>query len=97
MGRSPSDARTKLSGGAAPGPVLKRSVLVSGHRTSISLERAYWEALAEIARAEDLSLNQLVSAIDAGRGGNLSSAVRVHVLRWFKARAGGRAAPQGGA
>ena len=97
MGRSPSDARAQLSGAAAAGAVQKRSVVVSGHRTSISLEAAFWGALAEIARAEDRSLNQLVSAIDAGRGGNLSSAVRVHVLRWFKARAGGRAAPQVGA
>jgi predicted DNA-binding ribbon-helix-helix protein len=86
-----------LSGAAAPGAVQKRSVVVSGHRTSISLEAAFWEALAEIARAEDRSLNQLVSAIDAGRGGNLSSAVRVYVLRWFRARAGARPAPRDGA
>ena len=73
----------------APGEIVKRSVVVSHHRTSISLERAFWSALADVARAEGASVNQLVSRIDRQRTGNLSSAVRVYLLAWFKARAAG--------
>lgn len=64
-----------------PTTVKKRSVVVSGHRTSISLERAFWEALREIAAQRDLTINQLVSEIDAARSGNLSSAIRVFILK----------------
>lgn len=64
-----------------PSAVKKRSVVVSGHRTSISLERAFWDCLRDIAAQRDLTINQLVSEIDAGRAGNLSSAIRVFVLR----------------
>lgn len=60
--------------------VAKRSVVVAGHRTSISLERGFWDALRELAQAESKTINQLVSEIDQGRTGNLSSAIRVHVL-----------------
>lgn len=60
---------------------VKRSVRIAGHRTSVSLEQPFWDALAEIARAERVSLNALVARIDAGRGAaNLSSAIRVFVL-----------------
>lgn len=58
----------------------KRSVVISGHRTSVSLENAFWYALKEIATRNDQTVNQLVSEIDDGRTGNLSSAIRVHVL-----------------
>jgi len=60
--------------------VRKRSVRIAGHRTSISLEDAFWDELAKIADARGQSLNALIAAIDAGRGGNLSSAVRVFIL-----------------
>ncbi|MFC3227825.1 ribbon-helix-helix domain-containing protein [Marinibaculum pumilum] len=62
--------------------VKKRSVVVSGHRTSISLERIFWDCLRDIAAQRGLTINQLVSEIDAGRSGNLSSAIRVYVLGW---------------
>jgi len=75
---------------AAPGEMLKRSVTVSRHRTSISLERAFWSALQEVAAAEHLSVDGLVSRIDRTRSGSLSGAVRVYVLGWFRARAGRR-------
>ena len=65
----------------------KRSVVVAGHRTSISLEDAFWRALKEIARARGTSLNRLISDIDRSRSGNLSSAIRVFVLAQ---KAGGR-------
>jgi predicted DNA-binding ribbon-helix-helix protein len=60
--------------------IRKRSVLLAGHRTSISLEAPFWEALRAIAGRRGLSLNRLVAEIDAARAGNLSSALRVFVL-----------------
>ena len=60
----------------------KRSVTIDGHRTSVSLEDAFWAELAAIAERRGLSLNALVGEIDHARGGpgNLSSALRLHVL-----------------
>lgn len=66
-----------------PDAPVKRSVTVSGHRTSVSLEQEFWTELAEIARAEELSLNELVTSIDRDRRGGLSSAIRVHVLTYL--------------
>ncbi|MGO4572431.1 ribbon-helix-helix domain-containing protein [Microvirga sp. 2TAF3] len=61
--------------------IVKRSVAIAGHRTSISLEEPFWEALREIAERHSLSVQALVGRIDAERGGqNLSSAIRVFVL-----------------
>ena len=60
--------------------LVKHSVRVAGHATSVSLEGAFWEALCEIAAGRRLSVNALLAAIDAGRSGNLSSAVRLFVL-----------------
>jgi predicted DNA-binding ribbon-helix-helix protein len=67
--------------------VRKRSVRIAGHRTSVSLEDAFWQELAEIARTRALSVNALIAAIDAQRGGNLSSAIRVYVLETVRAQA----------
>jgi len=85
----------------------KRSVTIDGHRTSISLEDAFWAELSEIARARSLSLNALVAEIDHARstpqggstsgntggntGGNLSSALRLYVLDDLKKRTISRA------
>ncbi len=61
--------------------IAKHSLTIAGHRTSISLERAFWDALQDIARARSLSLAALIGEIDACRGSaNLSSAIRVFVL-----------------
>lgn len=61
--------------------ILKRSVSISGHRTSISLEGPFWDALREIADQRSLSVQALIGRIDAERGEqNLSSAIRVFVL-----------------
>lgn len=54
---------------------------IAGHRTSVSLEQAFWDALKEIAAADGLSMNALVAGIDADRSGNLSSGLRVFVLQ----------------
>jgi predicted DNA-binding ribbon-helix-helix protein len=60
---------------------LKRSLSIKGHRTSISLEPEFWDALRAIAAMRQLSLAELVSEIDATRGErNLSSAIRVSIL-----------------
>lgn len=58
----------------------KRSVLVAGHQTSVSLEPPFWDALKKIAEDRSVSLNALITEIDRGRSGNLSSALRVFVL-----------------
>ena len=67
--------------------VLKRSVSIAGHRTSISLEEPFWEGLREIAEREKLSVQALIGRIDAERGEqNLSSAIRVFVLNDLRGR-----------
>ncbi|MCB2100880.1 MAG: ribbon-helix-helix domain-containing protein [Rhodobacterales bacterium] len=67
-----------------PARLRKRSVLVAGHETSVSLEDAFWDALKAMARRDGLSLNALVTEIDRTRTGNLSSALRVRVLADLK-------------
>ena len=67
--------------------VLKRSVSIAGHRTSISLEEPFWEGLREIAEREKISVQALIGLIDAERGEqNLSSAIRVFVLNDLRGR-----------
>ncbi len=63
------------------GTVKKRSVEIAGHRTSLSLEEAFWRALKRIAAQDGVSINRLIERIDRERAGNLSSAVRVYVLK----------------
>jgi len=58
----------------------KRSILIAGHASSVSLEDAFWQELTKIAKRQKSSLNQLVTEIDRTRTGNLSSAIRVFVL-----------------
>ena len=60
--------------------IVKRSVRIAGHATSVSLEAAFWQGLHDIAAARGISVTALLTAIDAGRDGNLSSAVRLFVL-----------------
>ena len=59
----------------------KRSILVASHASSISLEDVFWRELTNIAKRQQCSLNQLVTEIDRTRTGNLSSAIRVFVLK----------------
>lgn len=69
--------------------VAKRSLSVAGHRTSVSLEAAFWAALREESVRRGLSIARLAAEIDAARGeANLSSAIRVHLLRSALARGG---------
>lgn len=62
----------------------KRSVTIAGHATSVSLEPEFWDALKELADRRGLSLNQLIAEIDQSRSGNLSSAIRIHVLAAYR-------------
>lgn len=59
----------------------KHSVVIAGHRTSISLEAAFWDALRSIAAADGRSIAALIADIDRRRTGNLSGAIRVFVLQ----------------
>lgn len=68
--------------------VQKRSVKVSGHVTSVSLEGSFWEALQEIAAKKGLSANGLIEQIDRDRSGNLSSAIREFVLKEYRGHTG---------
>ena len=62
-------------------PIIKRSIIIAGHKTSISLEDAFWSGLKEIAQAQGASLTQTVTEIDTTRQqNNLSSAIRLFVL-----------------
>ena len=72
---------------------VKRSFSIRGHRTSISLEAIFWDALQEIAASRALPLVRLVAAIDEARGdAGLSGAVRVYILEHYRStRAGGPA------
>ena len=72
---------------------------IAGHRTSVSLEQAFWDLLRQFAREDGLSINGLIAGIDAGRSGNLSSGLRVFVLQRLLAQAGSNsgAASAGGA
>ena len=69
-----------------PSLVLKRSVVLSGHKTSISLEEPFWQALREIAAEREMTTSALLNSIASKRvEGNLSSALRVAVLEHFRA------------
>lgn len=68
------------------GKILKRSLLIAGHRTSASLEKEFWDELSVLAATRGTTLNKLVAQVDEGRAGNLSSALRLFVLRELKKR-----------
>ncbi|UFX47458.1 ribbon-helix-helix domain-containing protein [Bradyrhizobium sp. 41S5] len=69
-------------------PVVKRSIVVAGHKTSVSLEEAFWNGMKEISGLRNMTLSELVGEIDNNRQqGNLSSAIRLFVLDYFRSRA----------
>ena len=70
---------------------FKRSIVIDGHKTSVSLEEAFWKSLREIAHERNETLSSLVSGIDANReNANLSSAIRVFILEIYKGRSAQR-------
>jgi len=71
-------------------PVVKRSIVIAGHKTSVSLEDAFWKGLKDIAIARHTTLSDLVASIDGERRhGNLSSAIRLFVLDHYRTRSNG--------
>jgi predicted DNA-binding ribbon-helix-helix protein len=71
-------------------PIVKRSIVIAGHKTSVSVEDAFWTALKDIAASRGTTVAELVATIDAGRAhGNLSSAIRLFVLDHFRTQPGG--------
>ena len=70
-------------------PVVKRSIVIAGHKTSVSLEDAFWGGLKDIASSRNMTLSDLVGSIDADRRqGNLSSAIRLFVLDHYRSQLG---------
>lgn len=66
-------------------PVVKRSIVIAGHKTSVSLEDAFWKGLKEIADERNMTLSDIVASIDSQRRhGNLSSAIRLFVLDHYR-------------
>jgi len=75
-------------------PVVKRSIVIAGHKTSVSLEDAFWKGLKDIAGDRDITLSDLVASIDTDRRhGNLSSAIRLFVLDHYRAQNAGQETP----
>ena len=69
-------------------PVVKRSIVIAGHKTSVSLEDAFWQGLKQIAAEREMTLSDLAATIDTDRHqGNLSSAIRLFVLDHYRALA----------
>lgn len=67
-------------------PVVKRSIVIAGHKTSVSLEDAFWDALKHIAAERKVTLPDVVQEVDQKRKqGNLSSAIRLFVLDHYRA------------
>ena len=69
-----------------PAKMKKHSVLVAGHATSVTLENLFWQALKVIANKQCKTLSKLITEIDQHRAGNLSSAIRVYVLKASRER-----------
>jgi predicted DNA-binding ribbon-helix-helix protein len=68
-------------------PVVKRSIVVADHKTSVSLEDAFWKGLKEIAARRLMTLSELIGTIDSQRQqGNLSSALRLFVLEFYRSQ-----------
>jgi predicted DNA-binding ribbon-helix-helix protein len=67
-------------------PIVKRSIVIGGHKTSVSLEDAFWRGLKDIAQGQRVTLSNMVAAIDKSRQqSNLSSAIRLFVLDRLRA------------
>jgi predicted DNA-binding ribbon-helix-helix protein len=78
-------------------PVIKRSIVIAGHKTSVSLEEAFWNGLKEIADSRHMTLSDLCSSIDTDRrNGNLSSAIRLFVLEHYRNHINADREPAGG-
>jgi predicted DNA-binding ribbon-helix-helix protein len=80
--RTPSPEETMMRSA-----IVKRSIVVGGHKTSVSLEDAFWHSLKQIGLGQKITLSALVAGIDTRRPhGNLSSAIRLFVLDYFRSQ-----------
>ena len=71
--------------------ISKRSIVIGGHKTSVSLEDVFWSDLKQIAHTEETTLSELIAKIDESRQwGNLSSAIRLYVLEHIRTKSGRR-------
>jgi predicted DNA-binding ribbon-helix-helix protein len=92
-GTSSTNTGSKREIRSMKSPVVKRSIVIAGHKTSVSLEDAFWKGLKEIASGRDMTLSDLVATIDSERRhGNLSSAIRLFVLDYYRVQATGQTA-----
>jgi predicted DNA-binding ribbon-helix-helix protein len=67
--------------------VVKRSIVISGHKTSVSLEDAFWKGLKEVASGRNMTLSNLIASIDVERKhGNLSSTIRLFILDFYRSQ-----------
>ena len=90
-----SRAALRPSRAAMKSLILKRSIMIAGQKTSVSLEDEFWQALKQIAAGFDMPMAQLVHRIDTRRqNGNLSSALRLFVLEHYLSRARTRREPE---
>src|SRR5262245_1137602 len=90
-----------LGEGLMKSGIIKRSIVIDGHKTSVSLEDAFWSKLKEIAHTQQVTVSKLVAEIDQARQhGNLSSAIRLFVLDQFRTdlstKSGSLASPRAG-
>lgn len=89
MGSSGTNDQAERLSAVLSAPVVKHSVMIAGHASSVSVEKPFWDALKSLADAQNKSLNQLVTEIDSARPQsnettNLSSAIRLYVLDSLK-------------
>ena len=70
-------------------PIVKRSVMIAGHATSVSIEKPFWDLFKDLAEKQNKSINQLITEIDEARSINLSSAIRLYVLDHTRHSVGG--------
>jgi predicted DNA-binding ribbon-helix-helix protein len=88
-----SSSLNRETAGDMKSAIVKRSVELNGHKTSVSLEDEFWNGLRQIAETQKTPLPDLLKSIDAERGlANLSSAIRVFVLAHYRERAAAHAA-----
>lgn len=78
---------------AKKSPITKRSVNLDGHKTSVSLENAFWDALKQIAAGKNIAIHELIFKINNERKlGGLSSALRLFVLEYYRQKAAAKSA-----
>jgi predicted DNA-binding ribbon-helix-helix protein len=85
----PANCRARWKGAGAPvkSLIVVHSIVIAGHKTCVSLEDAFWTALKNIAADRKMTVSDLVWSIDVGRRhGNLSSAIRLFILDFYKAQ-----------